>query len=77
MDQHLAKCILLEKMNNVNKIVIISAIERGIEQDICVSAPTLTDFFAEFLGVELLYIIIIDLVPFSVLFNITPVMASI
>lgn len=37
--------------DNVNKIVITSTVERGIEQDICVSATNLTDFFTKFLGV--------------------------
>lgn len=57
--------------------MITSTIERGIEQDVCVSATSLTDLFTEFLGVELFYFIVIDLVPLTVLFHVAPVMASI
>lgn len=69
--------ILLEEMNNVNKIVITSTIERGIEQNVCVSAASLTDIFTEFLGVELFYFIVIDFIPLTVLFDVAPVMTSV
>lgn len=37
--------------DNVNKIVITSTIERGIEQNVSVSTANLANFFTEFLGV--------------------------
>lgn len=57
--------------------MITSTIERGIEQDVCISASNLTDFFTEFLGVELFYFIVINLVPLTVLFHIAPIMTSV
>ena len=53
-----------------------SAIERGIKENVGVGAAQLLYLFAELLAFEFLYVIVVDLEPFTILFHVAPIVAA-
>ena len=50
-----------------------SAIERGIEEDVGVAAAQLGYLLSELLAVQLSHLVVVDLVPFSILSHVAPI----